>query len=64
MKEGSRVVIECGLEEVSTPPAYIYWYRGEHVVNYDNKHGIAVSLRKQEHSVISQLVIQVGHLGR
>ena len=27
MKEGSLVELECGVENVPAPPAYIYWYK-------------------------------------
>ena len=27
MREGSAVELECGIENIPAPPAYIYWYK-------------------------------------
>ena len=37
MKEGSRVDLECGVEDVPGPPAYIYWYRHDQVLSYSGQ---------------------------
>ena len=59
MKEGSEVELSCKVVDSPGPPAYIYWYKGEEVINYSTKKGIEVSFSNVENNAISTLLIKV-----
>jgi hypothetical protein len=60
MKEGSRVDLECGVEEVPGPPAYIYWYRHDQVLSYQAGHQLTIATSPaSNNSLISKLSIKV-----
>lgn len=58
MKEGSEVELSCKVVDSPGPPAYIYWYKGEEVINYSTKKGIEVSFSNVENNAISTLLIK------
>merc|ERR1719244_378987 len=58
MKEGSEVELNCKVVDSPGPPAYIYWYKGEEVINYSTKKGIEVSFSNLENNAISTLLIK------
>ena len=60
MKEGSEVELSCKVVDSPRPPAYIYWYKGEEVINYSTRKGIEVSFSNLENNAISTLLIKVG----
>jgi hypothetical protein len=66
MKEGSRVDLECGVEDVPGPPAYIYWYRHDQVLSYSGQAGQAghqltiTTATTPNNTLISKLSIKVG----
>ena len=37
MREGSAVELECGIENIPAPPAYIYWYKVGFMYRVTNK---------------------------
>jgi hypothetical protein len=60
MKEGSRVELECGVEDVPGPPAYIYWYRHDQVLSYQAGHQLTIATSSaSNNSLISKLSIKV-----
>jgi hypothetical protein len=62
MKEGSRVDLECGVEEVPGPPAYIYWYRHDQVLSYSGQASQQLTITTvtaPNNSLISKLSIKV-----
>ena len=62
MKEGSEVELSCKVVDSPRPPAYIYWYKGEEVINYSTRKGIEVSFSNLENNAISTLLIKVGFI--
>lgn len=62
MKEASEVELRCKIEDSPGPPAYIYWYKGESVINYSSLDGIEVSLSTEENKAISTLIIKSASL--
>jgi len=58
MKEGSEVELSCKVVDSPRPPAYIYWYKGEEVINYSTRKGIEVSFSNLENNAISTLLIK------
>jgi hypothetical protein len=54
------VDLECGVEEVPGPPAYIYWYRHDQVLSYQAGHQLSISTAPASNSsLISKLSIKV-----
>ncbi len=68
MKEGSRVELECGVEDVPGPPAYIYWYRHDQVLSYAGQAAgqqLTISTYPaSNNSLISKLSIKVSLVER
>ncbi|XP_008204831.1 limbic system-associated membrane protein [Nasonia vitripennis] len=57
IKSGSDINLTCIVLETPEPPSFIYWYRGEHVINYSQRGGISVVTEKQtrtSHLLISR----------
>ncbi len=34
LEKGSRLSLSCSVSDPSAPPSYVYWYRGDTVLNY------------------------------
>ncbi|XP_043277386.1 limbic system-associated membrane protein-like [Venturia canescens] len=47
IKSGSDINLTCIVLQTPEPPSFIYWYRGEHVINYSQRGGINVVTEKQ-----------------
>ncbi|XP_012250737.1 basement membrane-specific heparan sulfate proteoglycan core protein-like isoform X2 [Athalia rosae] len=47
IKSGSDINLTCIVLQTPEPPSFIYWYRGEHVINYSQRGGISVVTEKQ-----------------
>ncbi|XP_046610546.1 basement membrane-specific heparan sulfate proteoglycan core protein-like isoform X2 [Neodiprion virginianus] len=47
IKSGSDINLTCTVLKTPEPPSFIYWYRGEHVINYSQRGGISVVTEKQ-----------------
>jgi len=62
MKEASQVELSCRIEDSPGPPAYIYWYKGDKVINYSSMEGIEVSLSTEKNNAISTLIIKSASL--
>lgn len=43
IKSGNDINLTCTTSQVSSPPSFIYWYKGGRVVNYSQRGGINVS---------------------
>ncbi|XP_011501133.1 PREDICTED: uncharacterized protein LOC105364802 [Ceratosolen solmsi marchali] len=57
IKSGSDINLTCIVLQTPEPPSFIYWYRGEHVINYSQRGGISVVTEKQtrtSHLLISR----------
>ncbi|CAB0035031.1 unnamed protein product [Trichogramma brassicae] len=57
IKSGSDINLTCVVLQTPDPPSFIYWYRGEHVINYSQRGGISVVTEKQtrtSHLLISR----------
>ena len=57
--EGSPVRLQCRVEDSAGPPAYIYWYKGDQVINYSNLKHIQISYSSLDTNPVSTLVIKV-----
>ena len=57
--EGSPVRLQCRVEDSAGPPAYIYWYKGDQVINYSNLKHIEISYSSLDTNPVSTLVIKV-----
>lgn len=42
VKTGSDINLTCEASKISSPPSFIYWYKGGRVVNYSQRGGINV----------------------
>jgi len=58
MREGSAVSLQCRVIDSAGPPAYIYWYKGNKVINYSNKHQFEVSFSNTNDDPVSTLLIK------
>ncbi|XP_024085549.1 hemicentin-2 isoform X1 [Cimex lectularius] len=47
IKSGSDINLTCVVRETPEPPSFIYWYRGNNVINYSQRGGISVLTEKQ-----------------
>ncbi|XP_063991219.1 T-lymphocyte activation antigen CD86-like isoform X4 [Diachasmimorpha longicaudata] len=47
IKSGSDINLTCTVLQTPEPPSFIYWYRGDHVINYSQRGGISVVTEKQ-----------------
>ncbi|KAJ8669423.1 hypothetical protein QAD02_000682, partial [Eretmocerus hayati] len=47
IKSGSDINLTCVVLETPDPPSFIYWYKGENVINYSQRGGISVVTEKQ-----------------
>ncbi|XP_017777363.1 PREDICTED: uncharacterized protein LOC108563253, partial [Nicrophorus vespilloides] len=47
IKSGSDINLTCIVLQTPDPPNFIYWYRGENVINYSQRGGINVVTEKQ-----------------
>ncbi|KAK5647434.1 hypothetical protein RI129_002326 [Pyrocoelia pectoralis] len=52
VKSGSPLRLSCILRRTTEPPEYIFWYHGEHMINYDLKGGAAVRHGRQGSELI------------
>lgn len=43
IKSGNDINLTCITSQVSSPPSFIYWFKGERVVNYSQRGGINVT---------------------
>ncbi|KAK8721167.1 hypothetical protein OTU49_012901, partial [Cherax quadricarinatus] len=39
---GSSLMLVCLLKSATEPPVYVFWYRGERMINYDKEQGVTV----------------------
>ena len=58
IQEGSPVRLQCRIVESAGPPAYIYWYKGNEVINYNNQNHIEISYSSLDTNPVSSLVIK------
>ncbi|XP_037802864.1 titin-like [Penaeus monodon] len=42
VQKGSAVRLTCALRQFTEPPTYVFWFHGEHMVNYDSNNRITV----------------------
>lgn len=57
IKSGNDINLTCTTSQVSSPPSFIYWYKGGRVVNYSQRGGINVStdrMTKTSNLIISR----------
>ncbi|XP_024946991.1 uncharacterized protein LOC107273924 isoform X2 [Cephus cinctus] len=47
IRSGSDINLTCVVLQTPEPPSFIFWYRGEHVINYSQRGGINVVTEKQ-----------------
>ncbi|XP_033332819.1 opioid-binding protein/cell adhesion molecule homolog [Megalopta genalis] len=47
IKSGSDINLTCVVLQTPEPPSFIYWYKGDHVINYSQRGGISVVTEKQ-----------------
>ncbi|KAF7385620.1 hypothetical protein HZH68_014050 [Vespula germanica] len=47
IKSGSDINLTCIVLQTPEPPSFIYWYKGDHVINYSQRGGINVVTEKQ-----------------
>jgi len=52
---GSSLSLVCIIEKATRPPAYVFWYHNDRMVNYDSERGISVSTTpgRRTHSQLS-----------
>lgn len=52
---GSSLSLVCIIEKATEPPAYVFWYHNDRMVNYDSERGISVSTTpgRRTHSQLS-----------
>jgi hypothetical protein len=43
IKSGNDINLTCSTNEFTSPPSFIYWYKGLKVINYSQRGGINVS---------------------
>ena len=60
--EGSPVSLQCKVVDSAGPPAYIYWYKGDKVINYSNQKHIEISYSSLKTSPVSTLLIKVNEI--
>ncbi|XP_045137651.1 hemicentin-2-like isoform X2 [Portunus trituberculatus] len=55
---GSTIKLTCVIKQSPTPPQYVFWYRNDHMINYDTRRGgINVTTEKGPTQTMSNLVI-------
>ncbi|XP_054009615.1 uncharacterized protein LOC128892957 isoform X1 [Hylaeus anthracinus] len=57
IKSGSDINLTCIVLQTPVPPSFIYWYKGDHVINYSQRGGISVVTEKKtrrSHLLISR----------
>jgi Immunoglobulin domain len=57
IKSGNDINLTCTTSQISSPPSFIYWYKGGRVVNYSQRGGINVStdrMTKTSNLIISR----------
>ncbi|XP_059479550.1 hemicentin-1 [Neocloeon triangulifer] len=59
IKSGSDINLTCIVLQTPEPPSFIYWYHGNHVINYSQRGGISVVTEKQPRT--SRLLISRAH---
>ncbi|XP_025834512.1 uncharacterized protein LOC112905718 [Agrilus planipennis] len=47
IKSGSDINLTCIVLQTPTPPSFIYWFKGNQVINYSQRGGISVVTEKQ-----------------
>lgn len=52
---GSSLSLVCIIEKATEPPAYVFWYHNDRMVNYDSERGISVTTTpgRRTHSQLS-----------
>ncbi|KAF2360829.1 Immunoglobulin V-set domain [Trinorchestia longiramus] len=48
VESGSNVTLKCTLRHFTRPPAYVFWYHGKTMINYDTSRRVSVSIRGGE----------------
>ncbi|CAL4152737.1 unnamed protein product [Meganyctiphanes norvegica] len=43
---GSSLHLECLLRGATEPPVYVFWYRGDRMINYDDERGVVVENKR------------------
>lgn len=61
IKSGSDINLTCMASQISSPPSFIYWYKGSRVVNYSQRGGINVMTDRNTKT--SKLVISKAEPG-
>ncbi|XP_014212903.1 zwei Ig domain protein zig-8-like [Copidosoma floridanum] len=57
IRSGSDINLTCNVLQTPEPPNFIFWYKGDHVINYSSRGGISVTTEKQtrtSHLLISR----------
>ncbi|EZA57127.1 hypothetical protein X777_01733 [Ooceraea biroi] len=60
VKQGSSLRLECQLMAATESPSYIFWFREERMINYDNEPGVRVEL-KRNGSVLVVEKVKLSH---
>ncbi|CRK99597.1 CLUMA_CG012909, isoform A [Clunio marinus] len=61
VKSGSDINLTCVASQISNPPSFIYWYKGERVINYSQRGGINV--QTDRNTKTSKLIISRATVG-
>lgn len=60
VKQGSSLRLECQLMAAAESPSYIFWYRENRMINYDNEPGVRVE-RTRNGSVLVVEKVKLSH---
>ncbi|XP_012221339.1 neuronal growth regulator 1-like [Linepithema humile] len=60
VKQGSSLRLECQLMAAAESPSYVFWYRDERMINYDNEPGVKFEL-KRNGSVLVVEKVKLSH---
>ncbi|XP_066958474.1 neurotrimin-like isoform X1 [Macrobrachium rosenbergii] len=60
---GSDLQLVCIFKNFTAPPAYVFWYQDEKMVNYDSSRGIFVSSGGRDHSILKVQTASEEHQG-
>lgn len=60
VKQGSSLRLECQLMAAAESPSYIFWYRENRMINYDNEPGVRVE-RTRNGSVLIVEKVKLSH---
>lgn len=61
VKQGSSLRLECQLMAATESPSYMFWFRGERMINYDNEPGVRVELKRDGSSVLVVEKVKPSH---